>query len=188
MNVNLIAPCELFKLCLSLHVPSLPLLLHLPPPVCYMLELSVTCCGRWLPAVQPPLRSRRGMKRTRRKENKLTQALQTFTEGNEPSTHWAQLCPCQNQINKVKIKRKKGTKQDRSLIRLQLGNLKSISALTCWHSASGRWWSDFLAAHANWLLFFFSQHSNFLKWSLSSEAHSEHHKVLRFVNIMLWVY
>lgn len=161
--------------------------LSFPPPVCYMLDLSVTRCGLWLPAVQPPLRSRRGMKRTRRKENKLRRAQQTFTEGTEPSTHWAQLCPRQNQINKVRIKRKKGTEQGRSLIRAQLGNLKSISALTCWHSASVTWWSDFLAAHANWFLFF-STLCNFLKCSLSPRAHSEHHKDLRFLNIMLWVY
>lgn len=51
------------------------------------------------------------------KENKLTRAHQTFTKGTERTTHWAQLCPRQNQINKVKIKRKKGTEHDCSLIK-----------------------------------------------------------------------
>lgn len=151
INVDLIAPCDLVKPGLSLSAPFLSLFLS--PQDCYMLDVSVTHYGRWLPAVQLPLRFHRKMKTMHQKENKLTRLHQTFTEGTEQATHWAQLCPCQNQINKVKIKRKKGTEQGHSLIRVQLGNLKSISALTCWHSASGRW-NDFHHAHANW--FFFS--------------------------------
>lgn len=52
---------------------------------------------------------------------------------NARRSHWAQLCPPRNQINKVRIKRKEGTEQSHSLITGQLGNLKSISGLTCWH-------------------------------------------------------
>lgn len=106
-------------------------------------------------------------------------------------SHWAQLCPRQNQINTVKIKRKEGTEQGRSLIRAQLGNLKSISALSCWHSASGRWWSDFLCAHAKWFLlfyFYFSTLCNFSKYSLSTRADSDHRKTPRILGAMFWVY
>lgn len=126
-------------------VPSLPSVLSLVCPwharLCTLCRLNLHM--KW-------------KRQVRGKENKFTQAHQTFTEGTEPSTHWAQLCPHQNQINKVKIKRKKGTKGNHSLIRAQLSNLKSVSARTCWHSASARWWSNFLHTHANWCLQFSS--------------------------------
>lgn len=147
------------------------------PSSCLLTRLSV----RHAMAPDSPLRSHLSDLATERKGH-IGRKINS-QERARPS-HWAQLCPPQNQINKIKIKRKEGTKQDHSLIRAQLGSLKSISALTCWHSASGGWWSCFLCAHRIFFLCF----NIFFKVQFVNQTHSKHHTLLRFLKAMLWIY
>lgn len=91
--------------------------------------------------------------RTRQKENKLRRSQRASNDRHiEPS--------CVHDKTKQIKSKSKGSREDDSLITAQLCNLKSISAQTCWHSASGRWWSNFLHAEAKWFLPF-SQNTAF---------------------------